>query len=89
MSVSEEKEFVLRFSLSARFAEQEDSEEDGYAWVRRWEEQVKPAVLRAVVRELQTQRGFGFHVRNRGLAQTEEVELVLEFRRPVAAAERG
>jgi hypothetical protein len=83
-TVTEEKEFVLRFSLSANFGREEDSEQDGYAWLYRWEEEVKPAVLRAVVRELQDLGGFRVHVRNRGVPQTDEVELVLELARPTS-----
>ena len=81
----EEKEFVLRFALSAEFGDAEDADDDGYAWARRWEEQVKPSVVRAVFAELRGQPWFTARVRNRGASAEREIEIALELVRPAAA----
>lgn len=77
----EEKEFVLRFTVTAQFGDDEDPEDDDYAWAAKWDEQVRSAVLQSVFAALKGQKAFDFRVLNRGKSPDEEVELLLELRR--------
>jgi hypothetical protein len=74
----EEREFLLRFSLEARFPDDYEGDQDGHAWVQGWEAQVKPAVVRAVLHALKERPGWRHHVRNRGAAPEDEIEVVVE-----------
>ncbi|MBI3803277.1 MAG: hypothetical protein HY282_05895 [Nitrospirae bacterium] len=76
----EEKTFVLRFSLEAQFPEEYEGEEDGHAWLRRWESEIKPEILKNIFLQL---RGYGnltSHIRNRGLSAEDEIEIVIEIK---------
>lgn len=74
----EEKTFVLRFSLEASFPDAYDGEDDHLAWVQQWESSIKPAMLKQVFDSLRRHAGWTSHVRNRGSASTDEIEIVLE-----------
>ena len=74
----ERAEFVLRFSLEARFPESYEGEADGYAWLRRWEEVVKPDVIAAVFAALGRHPGWTARVRQRGISHDREIEIVVE-----------
>lgn len=74
----EEKSFVLRFSLEAQFPEEYEGAEDEYVWLKRWEGQIKPEILKAVFTLLRRHPDLKAHVRNRGLSAEEEVEIVIE-----------
>lgn len=74
----EEKTFVLRFSLEARFPENYDGEEDDYAWLKRWEGQIKPEILKSIFTLLRRHPDLKAHIRNRGISAEDEVEIVLE-----------
>lgn len=75
---TEERSFILRFSLEARFPETYEGDLDGYAWAAEWEKQIKPSVVRAVAGVLDRQPGWRHHVRNRGTSSEDEIELVVE-----------
>ena len=77
-SYEEEREFVLRFSLRARFPEDYEGDADGYAWARAWESEVKPAVLRAVFAELRRHEGWHARIHHRGIAPEREVEIAID-----------
>ncbi len=73
----EEKTFNLRFSLEAHFPENYEGDEDAYAWLRDWETRVKPDLLKTIFSSLREYASGAAHVRNRGVASTEEVEIVM------------
>lgn len=73
----EEKEFNLRFSLEANFPEDYEGEGDNYAWLKGWETQVKPELLKMVFEFLRRYPAWTVHVRNRGLSPNNEVEIAM------------
>ncbi len=73
----EEKVFRLRFNLEATFPEDYEGEEDNYAWLRDWEAQIKPELLRLIFEALRKHPAWTARVRNRGLAPSDEIEIVL------------
>jgi len=74
----EEKGFVLRFSLEARFPEEYDGEEDNYGWLKRWEGQIKPEILKSIFILLRRHPDLKTHIRNRGISGEDEIEIVIE-----------
>ena len=74
----EEKTFTLRFTLVAGFPEDYDGDDDGYAWLHDWETRVKPELLKTVMAALRAHPSWSVHVRNRGMAATDEVEIALK-----------
>ena len=74
----EEKTFTLRFNLMAEFPEDYEGDDDGYAWLHDWETRVKPELLKTVVSALRAHPSWSVHVRNRGMAATDEVEIALK-----------
>jgi hypothetical protein len=86
----EEKTFVLRFTLEASFPDDYDGEDDHLAWVREWEAQVKPDMLKQVFEALRRQPAWTSHVRNRGMASTDEIEIVVarDFSKPASISLR-
>ena len=74
----EEATFTLRFTLVAGFPEDYEGDDDGYAWLRDWETRVKPELLKAAFASLRVHPSWSVHVRNRGMAATDEVEIVLK-----------
>jgi hypothetical protein len=80
----EEKTFVLRFSLEASFPDDYEGEDDHMAWHQEWESEIKPAMLKQVFESLRRHPAWTSHVRNRGRASTDEIEIVLsrDFSKP-------
>jgi hypothetical protein len=74
----EEREFVLRFSLEAGFAEDYQGELDGFAWFQEWEQAIKPAIVRAATQIVLQHPGWSCRVRNRGASPEREIELAVE-----------
>lgn len=74
----EEKSFVLRFSLEARFPEDYEGEEDNNAWLRGWEGQIKPEILKTIFTLLRRHPDLKTHIRNRGISAEDEIEIVIE-----------
>lgn len=81
----EEKSFTLRFSLETEFPDDYEGEEDNLAWTREWEAHIKPQVLKQVFESLRQHAGWSSHIRNRGIAPTDEIEIVMtrDFSKPV------
>ena len=73
----EEKSFVVRFNLEATFSEDYEGDEDAYAWLHDWETRVKPDVMKSIFTSLRKFPSWSAHVRNRGMASTEEIEISL------------
>ena len=80
----EEKTFTVRFSLEANFPEEYEGEEDQHAWLNDWETRVMPDVLKSIFTTLRKFPSWSARVRNRGIAQTEEIEisLVKDYSKP-------
>lgn len=73
----EEKTFMLRFSLEAAFPSDYEGEEDQYQWLEEWEGAMKGEVLRTVLTVLRRYPGWIVRVRNRGISEREEIEIVV------------
>jgi hypothetical protein len=74
---TEEKAFTLRVSLEATFPEDYDGDDDQYQWLREWDGAIKGEVLRAVFAALRRYPGWTARVRNRGMTEQDEIEIVL------------
>ena len=80
----EEKTFTFRFSLEASFSDDYEGEQDNQAWVREWEAQIKPDLLKVIFESLRQHRAWQAHIRNRGKPPADEIEIVLarDFSKP-------
>jgi hypothetical protein len=74
---TEEKTFTLRVCLEAAFPEGYDGDADQYQWLREWDGAMKGEVLRAVFTALRRYPGWAARVRNRGMSEQDEIEIVL------------
>lgn len=73
----EEKTFNVCFSLEARFPDDYEGDDDAHAWLNDWETRVMPDVLKSIFTTLRKFPSWSAHVRNRGIPQTEEIEISL------------
>jgi len=73
----EEKTFNLRFHLEAQFHEDYEGEEDAHAWEHDWETRMKPEIIKAVFNVLRNSPSWTAHIRNRGMAAVDEVEIAM------------
>ena len=73
----EEKTFTLRFALEAKFPEDYEGDDDGYAWLQDWEGRVMPELVQSIFTTRRKYPSWSARIRNRGMAQTEEVEIAL------------
>lgn len=73
----EEKTFTFRFNLEANFPEAYDGDEDNWAWLREWEQQIKPDLLKLIFDSLRRHRSWTVHVRNRGRSPEDEIEIAM------------
>ena len=79
MAVNDEHTFLLRFSLSAEIpvAAWDDEDFEGDEGRKEWEGKIKPGLVRAVFSYLRQCDGWSCHVRNRGVAPEDEIEIVV------------
>ena len=75
--VREEKAFTLRFTLEAEFPDDYEGDEDEYKWVKEWEQDLKPALLKLIFDSLRKNSSWKAHVRNRGASPLDEIEIAL------------
>lgn len=77
---SEERSFVLKFNVRAAIPDAllDDDDFDERAFLAEWERSVKPAAVRAVFQALRAFPQWSAHVRNRGAAADDEIEVVVE-----------
>lgn len=77
-----EKSFTVRLSLTATIPEalwdDDDFEED--EWLKEWEAQIKPGLIRAIFAHLRSIPNWDAHIRNRGISPQDEIEIVVERR---------
>ncbi len=79
---TDEKDFTLRFSLTAAIPDalwEDDDFEEG-DWPNEWEAHIKPGLIRAVFTHLRSFPGWEAHIRNRGISPRDEIEIVVERR---------
>jgi hypothetical protein len=69
--------------LEAVFADDYEEDEDEYAWLKEWEQRLKPALLKLIFDTLRKDSAWKAHVRNRGVSSLDEIEIVLvkEFKK--------
>lgn len=77
---SDEHGFLLRFSVRADIpsAALDDDDFDEREFLAEWEHALKPELVRAVFQALRAAPGWTAHVRNRGAASADEIEIVVE-----------
>ena len=75
--IQEEKKFNLRFSLEATFPDEYDGDQDDLAWLRDWQTQLKPDLLKVIFDALLRHPSWSVHVRNRGLSPEDEIEIAV------------
>jgi len=77
-----ERTFKVRLSIIGEFDEAavEDDALDGDRWLEEWEAAIQPGLIRAVFAYLRTFPAWHARVRNRGIAPTDEIEIVLTRR---------
>ena len=74
----EEESFNLRFSLEAKFPDNYEGDDDERAWIQDWESRVKPDIVKGIFQTLDRYPEWTARFRNRGMAATAEIEIVLE-----------
>ncbi len=79
MKHREEREFAIVLHLSAEFAEDYEGEQDGFAWHKRFQELLRPALLRGVVDVLRTEPGVEVVAAPRGRNPEDAVEFNVSF----------
>jgi hypothetical protein len=80
----EEGRFTIRVELEAEFDESYEGDDDGYAWLRRWQSEVRPRLARAVMDALREDRRFDAIPVSRGAHPDENLEVAVKLR-PVPA----
>lgn len=78
MHYREERALVIRLHLSASFDEAYEGDDDGYVWHREFDSEVRPELVRALVRVLAAHGKYRITPINRGLDAHEELELAVE-----------
>ena len=74
---SEDKSFLFRISLEAQFPDDYEGPHDEYAWLREWEMQIKPVMIKQLFETLREYPAWKAHVRNRGISAADEIEVAM------------
>ena len=74
---TEDKTFTLRFSLEAAFPEDYAGDADQHQWLREWDGAIKGEMVRAVFTALRRYPGWTARVRNRGMSEQDEIEILM------------
>jgi hypothetical protein len=88
----EEGAFTIRIELGAEFDESYEGDDDGYAWLRAWQEHVRPRLARAVFDVLRDNGKFDAIPASRGASPDQNLEIDVRLRLPrprTAAAGSG
>lgn len=75
----EEGTFTIRIDLGVEFDESYEGDDDGYAWLQRWQETVKPKLVRAVFDALRSDPAFTALPVSRGRAPDENLDVEVTF----------
>ncbi len=78
MRYVEERDFTLHLDLRCEFPDGYEGEQDGYAWVREFHDEIVPRLVQAAVRLIRERPGWTVRPGNRGRPPEDEVSLVLE-----------
>jgi hypothetical protein len=78
MRYREEREFVVHIHLGAEFDDGYDGDDDGYAWHARFEEVLKPRLIKAVIDALRSVPGWKVAAAPRGRDPDEFFEIAVE-----------
>jgi hypothetical protein len=84
----EEGRFTIRIELEAEFDEAYEGDEDGNAWLRQWQRDVRPRVARAVMEALREGGRYDAIPVSRGAAPDENFEVAVKLRLPSAKETR-
>jgi hypothetical protein len=76
----EERSYSIDVNLVAEFDEAYEGDEDGFAWVQRFEAALKPKLVAAVTEALRTDPRFSLLVAPRGKDPERTLELELRFK---------
>ena len=71
---------MVRLDLSAEFGDDYEGDDDGYAWLERWKETVRPRVVAAVFDALRSDARFKAVSAPRGASPDEEIEISVTLR---------
>jgi hypothetical protein len=78
----EEGAFTIRIELGAEFDESYEGDDDGYAWLRQWQEEVRPRLARAVFDALRDGGRFDAIPVSRGASPDQNLEIDVRLRLP-------
>jgi hypothetical protein len=76
----EETTFTVRVVLSAEFDDDYEGDDDGWAWLRAWQEQTRPLLVKAAFDALRSDRRFEVLPTSRGASPDDEVEVTVKRR---------
>lgn len=77
----EEGRFSIRIELSAEFDADYEGDDDGYAWLHRFRDHVRPRIARAVFDALRADPDFTAVPTSRGASPDEHLEIDVRFKR--------
>lgn len=77
----EEGCFNVRIELSAEFDEEYEGDDDGNAWLQRWQERVRPKLVQAIFVALRTDPAFDVVPVSRGATPDENLEIAVTLRK--------
>jgi len=73
----EDKTFIFKLHMEAKFPEDYDGDEDNHAWVQDWEKRMKPELTKLIFEFLRRHSAWTVHVRNRGISPLDEIEIAM------------
>ncbi len=76
----EEGRFVVRIELSAEFDPAYEGDDDGYAWLRRWHESIRPRLARVILDALRADPEFDAIPASRGINPDDGLEVTVGFK---------
>jgi len=75
----EEGRFTIRIELAADFDEDYEGDDDGYAWLERFRDVIRPRLARAVFDALRSDPDFTAVPTSRGASPDEHLEIDVRF----------
>ncbi len=75
----EEASFVVRIELQAELDEDNEGDDDGYAWLERRRANVQPRIARAVFDQLRAEPRFSAVPVSRGKSPDDELEIAVRY----------
>ena len=82
----EEGRFTIRIDLAAEFGEDYEGDDDGYAWLQRFRDELRPRLARAVFDALRSSPDFTAVPTSRGTSPDENLEIDVRFANVKASA---